>query len=433
MAKLNTDKSLRRIQILGFASIFVMGALIGSWTMLAQLNSAVIAGATVVSESYSKRIQHRDGGIVDKILVRDGDTVKAGQDLVVLDPTETASELGIIQGLLDESLIRRARLEAQRDGSRELDLPEEVKIRSADKALDRIISGQKNLLISTSDAVKGKRDQFLKQIGQLREQIEGISAQIESKTTQARLIAEELKNLIKLRDQGLVPVSRVLATEREAASLGGEQGELKASRASAESRIGEVEIEIIQLEESNRNQALTELREAEAKIIELKERRISTQSRLTRMVIKAPQDGTIYQMAVHTEGGVISPGETLMLLVPEGDTLVLQAQVAPQDVDQVQKGQVASVRFPGLNARTTPEIFAEVSQVAADVSQSDQNTPPFYAVRLMIPPKELEKLSAHKLRPGMNAEAFIQTEAQSPFSYFVRPLLDQFAYAMRET
>jgi HlyD family secretion protein len=432
--KIDTDNSLKRLQRLGFWSFLILAAVGGYWTFFAKLNGAVIAHATIVAESFTKKVQHRDGGIIQKILVRDGDRIESGTTLVELDPTETRAELGIVDGLYDEALIKRARLEAQRDGSRTMILPESIEQKASEPEIARNISGQDKLLVSTSDAVKAKREQLESQIAQLEEQITGLDAQLKAKKSQLKLIRDELVSLKKLQNQGLTATSRVLAVEREAASLAGQEGELIASRASAMGRIGEVKLEIIQIEEQNRNQALTELREVEQKITELRERRISAGARLQRMTIKAPITGTIYQMAVHTEGGVITPGETLMLVVPEGDDLVLQAQVQPNDVDQVIQGQMAQVRFPGFNARLTPEIGAEVVQVAADTTRVDQNTPPFYAVRLRIPPDQLSKLGENKLRPGMSAEAFIQTEARTPAWYLIQPLWEQvFSRAMHES
>jgi HlyD family secretion protein len=225
----------------------------------------------------------------------------------------------------------------------------------------------------------------------------------------------------------------LLNVEREQARLEGEDGELRASKAAAQNRIGEVDLRILQLEEDVRTEALTELRDTETKLAELQERRGALSSRVARTSINAPITGVIYQLAVHTEGGVIGGGETLMLIVPEGDDLVLQAQVSPNDRDEVQSGQAAQVRFPSFNSRLTPEIFAEVQQVAADVSRADANSAPFYAVRLVISAKELKKLGDNRLQPGMNAEVFIQTSARSPMSYMLKPLIDQFTRAMRES
>jgi HlyD family secretion protein len=429
---MNTRKSLRNTLLVGYSSIFLLVGGFGAWAELTNINGAVIANATIIAESYSKRVQHQTGGIVSKILIRDGDRVTAGQALVVLDPTDAKSELAIIENTLDELQVKKSRLEAQRDSFKELKLPEAIAAKKGDAKIAEIISGQLKLLQSTAESTQGKLEQLKQQVEQMKEQIGGIDAQMESKKQQVGFINEELAGLKKLQAKGLVPNSRILGVEREAARLDGENGELRASKASAQNRIGEVELRALQLQEDVRTEALTDLRDAEAKIGEMQERRISLSSKLARTTINAPITGTIYQMAVHTEGGVIGPGETLMLIVPEGDDLVLQAQVSPNDIDQVTKGQRAKVRFPSFNARTTPEIYGEVQQIAADITRNDANSPPFYAVRLVLSAKEIAKLGDNRLKPGMNAEAFIQTSSRSPMSYLLKPLFDQFSHALRE-
>lgn len=433
MKKINTDKSIRNTLILGFGSLAAMLAVFGVWTAFASLNGAVIAPATIVAESYSKKVQHREGGNVQRIMIKDGDTVAEGQDLVLLDPTETKAELGIINNQLNELLIRKARLSAQRDGKTSFTLPLSMQATITDPVVAEILSGQQHLLESTLQTATSKKGQFQEQLGQLKEQIEGVAAQITSNKKQLQLVKTELVNLRGLQKQGLVPLSRVSAMDREAARLEGEQGQLTSNRAAAEAKIGEVKLQIIQVDEELRNMALTDIRDAEAKIAEFEQRKVSVSSRLSRMTIKAPIAGTIYQLAVHTEGGVIGPGETLMMIVPQGDDLVLQAQVAPNDIDHVHLGQPASVKFNAFNSRVQNDIAAEVTQVAADTSRADAQSAPFYAIRLTISAAELKKLGDNKLKPGMSAEAFIQTEARTPFSYLIQPLMDQFAYAMRES
>jgi HlyD family secretion protein len=427
---IQTDKSIRNTQYLGFGSFAVMLSLFGAWTEFASLNGAVIAPATIVAESYSKKVQHREGGNVLRILVKDGDTVTEGQDLVLLDPTEIKAEVGIVQNQINELAIRKARLSAQRDGKDTFNLPAAL---PDDASVAENIASQRHLLESTVQTATSKKSQLKEQLGQLKDQISGVVAQIDSNKKQLSLIREELVNLHSLQKQGLVPASRVSTTERESARLDGEQGQLVGSKASAEARIGEVKLQIIQVDEDLRNQALTELRDVETKISESEQRRVTSAAKLSRMSIKAPITGTVYQMAVHTEGGVIGPGETLMMIVPEGDDLVLQAQVAPNDIDHVHLGQGARVKFTAFNTRVTPDIDAEVTQVAADTSRADAQSAPFYAIRLTISAAELKKLGDNKLKPGMSAEAFIQTEARSPFSYLVQPLVDQFSHAMRES
>jgi HlyD family secretion protein len=429
---MNTRKSMRNTMLAGYASLFLLVGGFGAWAALASINGAIIAGATIIAESYSKRVQHQTGGIVSKIFVKDGDRVTAGQALIDLDPTDAKAELAIVRNSLDELLVKKARLEAQRDGTTKLTLSEAILSKKDDPRISEIMSGQLKLLQSTAESVQGKLSQLKQQVEQMKEQIGGIDAQMTSKKQQVVLIKQEMDGLKKLEAKGLVPKSRVLAMEREQSRLDGENGELRASKASAQSRIGEVELRALQLQEDLRTEALTELRDTDAKIGELAQREIALGSRVVRTTINAPITGTIYQMSVHTEGGVISPGETLMLIVPEGDDLVLQAQVSPNDIDQVHAGQQARVRFPSFNSRTTPEIFGEVQQISADVSRVDANSPPFYAVRLVLPASELEKLGSNRLKPGMNAEAYIQTSAHTPMSYLLKPLVDQFSRALRE-
>jgi HlyD family secretion protein len=409
-----------------------MLGIFGGWAALANINGAVIAPATIVAESNTKRIQHKEGGIVQKILVEDGDRVMEGQDLVILDDTETKAELGIVDSLLIEELIKRARLEAQRDGRAELEFPPELESRRDEPEVGRIMSGQARLFNARIASINGKKEQFGQQIGQISEQIEGLQAQIAAQERQIKLVGDELVGLHDLFKKGLVANSRVLAMEREQARLEGEYGELIAAKAGAASKIGEVRLQILQLGEEDRTQSLTELREAEGRIAEFRERKLAAAARLSRMAIKAPIGGDVYDLALHTIGGVIQPAETLMLIAPEADELVLLAQVAPRNIDQIQPGQQARVRFPAFNTRLTPELGAEVTQIAADTSRADPNSPPFYAVRLRIPPGELAKLDGQQLKPGMPAETFIQTSARSPLSYLLKPLTDQIAHTFRE-
>jgi HlyD family secretion protein len=300
-------------------------------------------------------------------------------------------------------------------------------------AIAAIISGQAKLLASSNESAASKAKQLKEQIGQLKEQIEGIDAQLTANKQQAALIKKELDGLRKLQQKGLVANSRVLGIEREASALEGQRGELLSSKAAAKSRIGEIDLQILSLREDLRTEALKELRDTESRIAEFKERQVALSSRVARTTIKAPITGTVYQLSVHTEGGVVGSGETLMLIVPEGDDLVLQAAVSPNDIDQVSPGQQAQIRFPSFNARLTPEVFGQVQQVGADTVRDTPETAPYYAVRIIISAEELKKLGDNKLKPGMMAEAFIQTEARSPLSYLMRPLVDQFSRALRET
>ena len=431
MKMFQTDKSLRRYQIAGYASILLMVGAVGGWSVATTINGAVIAGATVIAESNTKRIQSKDGGIVRDILVQDGDRVVEGQSLVILDDTDTKSELDIIDAVLSEALARRARLESEHDGVDKIVFPEDLLSRRGEPKIASLMTGQEKLFNARMATVEGKVNQLTEQIEQVSEQVDGLTAQIDSNDGQIQLIKDELVGLLKLKEKGLVSFSRVGAMQREQARLEGNRGELIGQRAAAKSKVSEAKLQILQVREEAMTQSLGDLRDTESKVAELSERKVSSAAKLARTIIKAPLAGAVYQLAVHTLGGVITPAETMMLLVPEGDDLVLQAQVNPQNIEQVTVGQAARVRFPSFS-RFTPEIGAEVTSVAADVSRSDQNTPPFYLVRLKIAAGELEKLGDDKLKPGMPAEAHIQTYARSPLSYLIKPMLDQFAHTWRE-
>lgn len=433
MTKYATERSLGRFQLAGYVSIAVMIGVVGGWSVLTNINGAVIAPATIIAESNTKRVQHKDGGIVRQILVKDGDRVTEGQDLLILDDTETKAELGIMDALLVEELAKRTRLEAMRDENAALTFPEELQARrAAEPSIDKVLRGQEKLHVARLASIQGKIDQLKEQIGQTEEQVDGLTAQIASKERQSELIKDELAGLQDLLKKGLTPKTRVLALQREQARLEGERGELIASRAGAQSKGGEIKLQVLQIREEVLSQTLLDLREAEGKIAELSERRLAAKARLDRMVIKSPITGTVYQSMVHTLGGVITPAEPLMLITPEADDLVLQAQVTPQHIEQVAEGQKAHIRFPAFNSRITPEIGAEVFSVSSDTTRFSADTPPFYDVRLRIPKAELAKLGDSKLKPGMPAEAFIQTTARTPFSFLVKPLLDQIQHAWRE-
>ncbi len=396
------------------------------------IRGAVIAPSVITVESYNKKIQHKEGGIVKEILVHDGDYVKAGQELIELDDTDSRSEMEIVTALMTELLSKKARIDSQRDGLKEIVFPPEILERQNEPDVANIMKGQTTLFNARQAAIGGKKEQMSQQIGQLNEEISGLKAQQQATEEQISFIDNELEGLQDLENKGLVQKSRVLALQREKARLEGQRGDLVASRARSEGKIGEIKVAMIQIEEEDRAQYLSELRDVESKLAELQERKIAAKSKLERTVIRAPNDGTVYQTTVHTIGGVIAPGEPIMLILPKGDELVLQAQVSPQDIDQVHEGQEAVVRFPSLKDRFTPELKAQVVNVAADVTQTDKTTAPFYAVRLKLEPHEIENLGRHKLKPGMPAEAFIQTGDRTPLSYLLKPLRDQLAHTFTQ-
>jgi len=432
MGNSKTRSTLRKYQVFGLVGVILMFGSLGAWAALSQIHGAIIAPGVIVVESYVKKIQHREGGIVAEINVKEGQPVKAGDVLMRLDETETKAELEILQSVLDEFEAKRARLKAERDGSDKIEFQDDLLSRKDHEQIADMIAGQEKLFTTQKAALEGRKEQLTERVGQLNEQIVGLNAQVDSKKEQVRLIQDELKSLKVLQAQGLVPVARVLALEREAARLQGESGQLVGDIAAAKGRIVETKLQIIQLEDDARTKTLSELREAEGRISEVEERKLAAKAKLARTVIRAPRDGMVHQLAVHTIGGVIAPGEAVMLIVPDLDELVIEAHVTPQDIDQVMVGQKAQVRFPAFNQRTTPELTGEVIQVSADLTRADAQTPPYYVIRVRLTEDQVKRLGDNKLKPGMPAESFVQTGERTPLDYLLQPLSDQIARTFRE-
>ena len=405
---------------------------LGGWSALAEIAGAVIAPARVVVETKAQKVQHAHGGIVAEILVREGERVEEGQVLLRLDEVETRANLAIVEAQLQELLARQARLKAERDGSTAITFPLELMELKAQPDITRILGGQDKLFAARRGARAGQKEQLSERVEQLREEIRGLEAQRSAKVKQIDYIGGELKDLIELERKKLVPRSRVLALKREAARLEGEAGQLVAEVARARGRIGETRLRSLQIDRDAMTEVLAELRQVQTEAAELKERRLAAKTRLGRTEIHAPRTGFVHQLAVYTRGGVIAGGEPAMLIVPESDDLVVEAMVRPEDIDLVQSGQEAVVRFSAFNQRRTPELTGQVTRVSADLTQEAPNLPPYYAVRVSLAAQELAKLGDQNLKPGMPAEAFIQTPKRSVISYLTKPLTDQIQHAFRE-
>jgi HlyD family secretion protein len=432
MVSATTLRSLRFYQFLGLAGLLVVFGSIGAWAAMSSIHGAVVASGTVVVEGHSKRIQNRDGGIVAEIRVEDGDYVEAGDLLIRLDETETRAQLAIIDAVLDEFEAKRARLAAERDGEK-VRFPAALLARRDEPNVAELLVGQERFFASRKAVLDGRKDQLNQRIDQLKQEISGITAQATSTGEQSRLIGGELDSLRPLLDDGFVSVTRIRSLEREQARLLGDAGQREAEIARAQARIGETRLEIIQLADDARSATLEELGEAESRIAELRERQLEAQTKLTRTHLRAPLAGLVHQLAVHTIGGVIGAGDTIMQIVPQADELVVEARVRAQDIDEIVEGQGAIIRFTAFNQRNTMQAMAEVMQVSADTSQETRDAPPTFAVRLRLSADELDKLGDLTLKPGMPAEVFIQTRTRTPLSYLLQPLSDQIARSFRES
>jgi len=426
------EKILRQSSVAGMAMIALFAGTIGLWAATSTLSGAVVAGGQFVVDSSVKKIQHSTGGIVGELKVKDGDRVKAGDLLVRLDETLTRANLQVVSKQLDEYIGRQARLEAERDGADEIKMPAEFADRLPDPAVEKIMSSERTLFLARRAARDAQKDQLRKRISQSEDEIVGLKAQQEAKAREAALIKEELKGVRDLYEKNLVQLPRLNALERDAASIEGQRGQLIAAVAQAESRIAETSFQIIQIDEQMRAEAMQELREIQSKIAEYTERRVAAEDQLKRIDIRAPSDGYVHQLNVHTIGGVISPAEPVMLIVPTNDKLELEAKVLPNDIDQVRLGQKAFVKVHASNARMMPDLHGKVSRISADVSRDQQSGMTFYTIRVELPQEEIKRLEGLHLIAGMQAEVFIEVNERTPFEYFFKPMKDQIARAFRE-
>jgi HlyD family secretion protein len=426
-----TQRSIGLNLLGGIAAVALLAGGVGGLAATTELGGAVIAPGTMVVDMNVKKVQHPTGGVVGELRVRDGDRVKSGDIVVRLDETITRANLAIVVKSLNEMHARLARLEAERDDSAAVQFPAELLARSADPEVKRVIDGERNLFQLRRKASIGQKQQLRERIQQLREEIQGITGQVAARKREIELIGEELVGVRDLWRKNLVQIQRVTALERDAARLEGARGQLIAATAQSKGRISEIELQIIQIDQDLHSEVAKELREVQAKIAELVERKVTAEDQLKRIDIRAPQDGLVHQLAVHTVGGVITPGETMMLIVPEADNLTVEAKLNPQDIDQVQPGQKAVLRFSTFNQRTTPELNGMVIRVSADLTTDKQTGVSYYTVRISIPEAEVARLGGLKLLPGMPLEAFIQTGDRTVLSYLMKPMTDQIARSFR--
>ena len=415
---------------LGLIALLVLVGGFGTWAVMAQITGAVITSSQIEVNRNRQVIQHPDGGVVDVILVQEGDAVVKDDTLIRLDASLLKSELAVVEGQLFEIIAPRGRLEAERDGETALtfdpllsDVPQGPSL----------IAGQTRLFDARLESNMRAIEQLQQQRAQISSQISGIAAQQTALATQSDLIQQELTDQQTLLRQQLIQASRVLALQRQEANLLGRVGELTASAAQAAERRTEIEIQILTLASTRREEAITRLRDLQYNELELSERSRTLRQRLGRLDLRAPVSGIVYGMQVFAEQSVISGAEPVMFLVPQDRPLVIATKVQPTDIDQIHLGQDVTLRFSAFDQRRTPELMGTVTLVSADIFLDDATQVSYYQAEVQLNEGEAEKLPEDMvLIPGMPVEAFVRTADRSPMDYLLKPLADYFAKAFRE-
>jgi HlyD family secretion protein len=424
--------SIKRHLIVGLSVVILLAGGLGGWASTAQISGALIAPGSIVVESNVKKVQHPTGGVVGEVRAHDGDLVKAGDIVVRLDDTVTKASLAIVTKNLDGLLARAARLEAEQRGLSKIVFPPMLTSRADDPDVKAVMASEAKLFEVRVNGRSGQKAQLRERIVQLNEEIAGLTAQEKAKDQEISLVEKELTGVRDLYDKHLVQMSRLTTLERDAARLAGERAQYIAARAQAKGKITETELQIIQVDKDVVSDVSKDLREANDKIGEFVERKVTAEDQLRRVDIRAPQSGMVLQSSVHTVGGVITAGDAIMLIVPQADDLQVEAKVNPQDIDKLQVGQKTLLRLSAFNQRTTPELNGVVTRVSPDTTVDQRTGQSYYTIRVSMPAEEIARLGEVKLIPGMPVEAFVQTGDRTLLSYLIKPLSDQLMRAFRE-
>ncbi len=424
--------SATRPMTLGLIALLILVGGFGTWAVMAQITGAVITTGQIEVDRNRQVVQHPDGGVVAEILVDEGDTVDEGATMIRLDSSVLTSELAVVEGQLYEILARSARLKAERDGETEL-IFDEILFEGGENAAE-LMEGQIRLFDARIVSINSATEQLTQQRAQIASQLSGIEAQQQALVTQRDLIEQELADQQSLLDRGLAQASRVLALQREEASLLGRVGELTASAAQARERMTEIDLQVLGLTTTRREEAITQLRDLQYTQLELSERRRTLRTQLERLDIRAPVAGVVYGMTVFAPRSVIRSADPVLYIVPQDRPLVIATQVQLNDIDQINVGQDVTLRFSALDQRRTPELKGTVTLVSADAFQDQNAGVSYYRAEVRMNDGEIEKLpEGSTLIPGMPVEAFVRTADRSPMDYLLKPLSDYFAKAFRES
>lgn len=419
-----------------FIGVFTLAILVGGfgfWSVTAQITGALITTGQIEVDRNRQIVQHPDGGVVEEILVDEGDAVAAGDMLLRLDATVLQSELAVVEGQLFEIVARRGRLEAERDDLETLTY-DPLLANSDNPDVADLIAGQNRLFQARLESSRRSVEQLTQQRAQIASQLSGIQAQQTALATQRQLIAQELVDQQSLLDRGLAQASRVLALQREEASLLGRAGELTAQAAQAAERMTEIEIQILGLSSTRREDAITTLRDLQYNELELSERHRTLTRQLDRLDIRAPVSGIIYGLQVFAPQSVILPADPVLFLIPQDRPLVIATQVQVVDIDQIYVGQDVTLRFSAFDQRRSPELEGKVTLISADAFENENSGQSYYRAEVQLNTGEIDRLPDDMaLIPGMPVEAFVRTADRTPMNYLLKPLSDYFVKAFRES
>ncbi|ODA97871.1 hemolysin secretion protein D [Mesorhizobium sp. SEMIA 3007] len=411
--------------------MFLFFGAAGGWAALAPLDSAAVAPGVVKVAGDRKLIQHLEGGIIAELDAANGDIVKAGTVLIRLDDTQAKAQLYLIQNRIATREALAARLRAERDGKDVIAFDPALLANPATAAKDAV-AAQRDVFAAKHHNLTDEQEILNQRRRQTEEEITGLQRLIVTKDKQIDAIERETKDLETLLAKGLTTRERNLLLRRQQQEIEGDRATNIAAIARAKSAMAEIDMQILNLGTVRLNEAVDELSKVEAELFDLRQEERSARDVLARTDVVAPVDGIVMDLKVHTAGGVVKPGETLMTIVPLGQQLVVEAMVKPEDVETIAPGQPAHVSFPAFARYNLPPLDGVVEIVSADRMVEERSGAPYFAATVLIDRNELAKLEGRKLLPGMSSEAMIRTGARTVLSYLAEPITQNFRRAMRE-
>lgn len=423
--------SAKRPLALGFIALAMLVLGIGAWSVKTNIAGAIVSSGIIEVESNRQIVQHPDGGVIEEILVDDGDVVEVDDILLRFDDKFLQSDLTVITEQLFEIMARKARLEAERDGAEVIKFGTALLNAGDDLVVAEIMAGQDSLFMARRDTLAREEALLGEQKAQIIKQITGAEAQSLALNLQKNLIAEELADETLLFDKGLSEVSKVRDLMREAARIEGALGNLNANIAASRGQIAEIEIEVLSLSSRLREEAITTLRDLQYREIELRETQASLLETLQRLDVRAPSSGIIFGTQFHALRSVVRSAETILFIVPQDSPLIITTKIPTIHIDQVYIGQAASLHFSAFDLRTTPVIMGRVIKISPDVFADETTGESYYSAEIRPDSEELIKLDGLEVLPGMPVEAFLKTTDRTPLEYLVKPLADYFNKAFR--
>lgn len=404
-----------------------------AWAALAPLDEGIPAQGVVASESKRKRVDHLTGGIVAKLLVREGARVKTGDDLLLLDGVQAGAALNVALGQWQIATATAARLDAERKGLKTIAFPRELLAAARDAESVAAMSAQTELFRSRRTAIEGELNIIRESVGGLELQIRSLDQLKAGREKQIALFNEQLASFTRLNRDGFVSRNQLLDIERQLAEVQSKQSEDLSNIAGINARLVEFRMRVAQREREFRREVETQLADVQRDASTLAERLVALRDTNKRLAVQAPVDGVVVDLAFHTIGGIIKPGDRILDIVPEGDELIVEAQVAPQYIDRMHVGLPADVHFDAYMASADrPVITGNVTVVSADALTDTRTGAQYYAIRVSVPPDQVRKLGKLTLQPGMTSTVMVKTGERSLLVYLTRPFLRRFGSALSE-